>query len=341
MAGEYQGPLTVALLEKSDDEIAQIIAGLPGDAEIVATPLMDELIYRRKDYSRGIDICERAISSGAASPLRVAQLQIAIANLKRRRPEAAGRELEIQWWMRQAAALFGPMDMNAPGVRRTVIMWHYNHALLCRLAGDFEGEAEHHRAIGNIAEDEFSRNNAAYMAEFAMMLHYVKEGTATDEMWHDFLDAGDAYRATLDSNVPREAQWMANEWGHRIQVVILFGERLDTDLVFNWLDDGYSELDDLLERGVPGSARFALRLMTALTLLCDAHERMALREAESVMSDEKAGNDWRMLAALLKARIIGGIAASVCYEEVVQMPGDGICHAARAVAERMLTSGPV
>lgn len=318
--------------EKSDSEIALLITELPDDAEIIATPMMDELVYQLKDYDRGIAICEWAIASGAASPLRLAQLKIAMVNAERRKRAPDMERLEA--WMDQSAGILDQMaNLDAPGVRRTVVLFHYNGALLCRLDGDFAGEAEHHRETSKITDDAFSRNNAAYMAEVAMMLNHAKEGTTTDEMRDRFLDAGDEYRATLDIGVPREAQWQANDWGHRVQLAILLDHVNDES--DDWLDEGFDALTHLLSAGVPPSSGYAADLIIVMTLGEYGCDGMALRLLERIVSDEEAGDTWRMLAAFLKAQITD---KDEDYRAVVAMPGNGICHVARAVAERMLTA---
>ncbi len=332
MADEYQGPLSVELLEKYNSEIARIIAELPDDVELIATPLMDELVYRRKDFDRVCGICRYAIESGVASPLRVVQLKIVMVNAERRKPNPwIGF---INEWMGAAWDVLAPMPLDTPGVRRTVVLFRYNAALLCRLSGDFAGEAEHHRAISKIAEDAFSRNNAEYMAEFAMMLAHGKEGTATYGLWHGFQDTGDAYRATLDERVPREAQWIANDWAHRTELTILLGYAGEEE---GWFEEGFNAVARLLSIGVPRSARYAADLIIAMALFEHIDNGMACWEAERIIADEAAGNEWRMLAALLKALITE---KENDFRAVVAMPGDGICHAARAVAKRMLASKP-
>ncbi len=328
MADAYQGPLTVALLEKGDSEIAQIIAGLPDDAEIIATPMMDELVYRRKDYSRGINICTRFFRE-SVSRLRQAQMYIAMVNLARRNP--LPNMERIDYWMREAGGLIDQMDINAPGVLRTKVMWRYNAALLARLAGNFLMEAFHHSETNKLAADVFSRNNAAYMAEVATMLHHAKEGTATDELWRDFLAAGDNYRATLDQSVPREAQWIANDWGHRTELASLLSERREEEY---WIDEGFHALIHLLSRGVPQRARFAADLLVSMTLL-EYGAEFTLWQIKRILDADSADNDWRMLAALFKACITG---QAEDFHAVTIMPGAGICHAARAVANRLIAS---
>ncbi|MBI1961599.1 MAG: hypothetical protein HYS45_02765 [Parcubacteria group bacterium] len=183
------------------------------------------------------------------------------------------------------------------------------------------------------------------MAEFAMMLHHAKEDTDTegtehtDPMWLDWLRAGDKYRATLNPDIPREAQWMANDWGHRTQLTALYfpiyyyGESYGE----SWVEEGFAGIEALLSRGVPRSSSYAADLLMAMTLLSDDHGDMALRVIERIIKDAEAGDEWRMLAALMKARETG---SNDDCRAVVAMPGDGICHAARAVAKRMLASGP-
>ncbi|OJI06787.1 hypothetical protein BK004_02345 [bacterium CG10_46_32] len=338
MADEYSGPLTVKLLEMGNSDIARIIAGLPDDAEIIATRMMDELVYRRKDYSRGIDICSRVFRSESLSSLRKAQLYIAMVNLARRMPLP---DMEhIRQWLEEAWDVLAPMPLDTPAVRRSWVLMQYNMALVCRLRGDFEGEAENHKQVATIAEDEFSRSNALYMAHFAEMLRYTTEGTVTDVMWQAFKRAGDAYRDMLDPRNPRDAQWIANDWGHRVQLAIL----LDYIGEDEWITYGFDELVHLLSVGVPQSARYTADLIIAMTLFEYDNKAMVCWEAERIIADEVAGNECRMLAKLLAAHVICSVFPSSGAEKqdalraVINMPGVGICHAVRAVAERMLAT---
>ncbi|MDP3995521.1 MAG: hypothetical protein Q8P78_02800 [bacterium] len=329
MAEAYQGPLTEELLEQSNYEIARIIAALPDDAEIIETPMMDHLVYKLKDYDRILAICERAITRGGASALRVAQLKIAMVNAERRKLNP--NMVLIRRWMIDTRWVCNDTT-EMPGVRRTMILFYYNAALFCRLSGDFQGEAENHKQIADIAEDEFSRNNAAYMVKVAMRFHHAKEGT-TKEAWKCFLIDSNNYRARLRRSVPREAQWMANEWGHRVQLAILLGYVGEEDEELN--EEGFDELVRLLSIGVSPSASYTAELIIAMTLFGYGTQAMACWEAERIIHDEAAGNEWRMLAALLKAQITG---EPDDYRAAAAMPGNGICHAARAVAEHELAT---
>jgi len=331
MADEYSGPLTVELLKQGESDIARIIAKLPDDAELIATPMMDELVYRRKDYSRGIDICSRVFMSESLSLLRKAQLYIALVNLARQMPKPDMEHIRI--WLEEAWDVLAPMPLDTPAVRRSQVLMQYNMALVCRLRGDFESEAENHKQVATIAEDKFSRTNARYMAHFAEMLHYTTEGMVTDVMWQAFKRAGDAYRDTLVPANPRDARWMANEWGHRVQLTIL----LDYIGEEEWIEYGFDELVHLLSVGVPQSAKYTANLIIAMALFWYSTNTMVCWETERIIADKDAGDDWRMLATLLKARITE---SEDDYRAVLAMPGNGICHAARAVARRFLASKP-
>lgn len=318
------------LFEHHDDEIiARLMMRLRDGDELIATPWMDALIYEFKDYDRGIKLCEHILEFGGEllNPLRVAKLKVALVNLERRKPQPNMER--IQKWMAEAGDTSG-WKLNAPGVRRTRVLWHYNAALLARLTGDFEQESFHHTETIQLAEDAFSRNNAAYMAEFAMMLHHAQAGTATVAMWANFQTIGDSYRATLNPAIPREAQWQANDWGHRVQLAILL------NYPAFWLNTGFNCLARLLYSGVPQSSMHTADLMVALTLDLYNLSPMAIHVVQRTCQDETAG-DWRILAMLLKARLTQNKEE---YQAVLAMPGQDICYAARAVAARELATLP-